>query len=70
MTTRIECPECEGDGIIATSECCDSEVRNGHCMECGDRCRYSTCPTCKGAKVIEVNKEENDPRDTTDWSER
>ena len=51
--TRIECPECEGEGTIPTSNCCDQEIQNGMCMECGKHCKESVCPTCKGDGVVE-----------------
>jgi len=64
------CPECEGDGTIPTSDCCDAEMRGIRCMECGRRCDPSTCTTCQGEGEIETSNENHDPSDTTDWAER
>jgi len=63
----IECPECEGEGTIPCSDCCESEIRNGHCVECGENCSYAQCPTCKGEKYVEPQKDEPEPdRDPSD----
>jgi len=49
----VECPECEGEGTIPTSMCCDAEMRNGICMNCAEHADYSVCPTCLGNKTVD-----------------
>lgn len=61
--TMITCPECDGEGIIPCSNCCESEMRNGHCMECGENCVPAKCPTCEGLGEVIPNKEEQDHED-------
>lgn len=48
------CPECDGEGTIPCSDCCESEIRNGHCMECGKNCGKAKCSTCEGTGTIEL----------------
>lgn len=59
----ITCKECEGEGTIPCSDCCDSEIRNGHCMECGENCVPAKCPTCEGLGEVEPIEEEQDHED-------
>jgi len=60
MNNEVECPECEGEGTIPCSDCCESEMRNGHCMECGENCVPAKCPTCEGLGVVQREKPERD----------
>lgn len=63
------CPNCNGDGVYVSSDCCGAEPSSngdgslsdyGLCPECGEHCEYVSekCETCNGEGEI--------PRDETD----
>lgn len=54
---EVECPACDGEKTIPCSNCCESEIRNGHCMECGKTCGYASCSTCDGTGLVKDNHE-------------
>ena len=58
--TRIECDKCDGDGTLAMSDCCESEVINQVCTACNEQCGYAKCDKCKGEGLVEPTRKEDD----------
>lgn len=51
------CNECYGQ-IDGFSKCCDAEVENNKCSECGRFCKSYPCSECGGHSVIEIRIED------------
>jgi DnaJ-class molecular chaperone len=55
----IECPDCEGEGIIFRSDCCDAIILGEDiCSECKDCCDGYQCNTCNGEGEVRKDREE------------
>lgn len=52
------CPDCDGEGSIAESDCCGRSIINGMCSFCAQVTKPTVCTTCKGEGAIP--KTEND----------
>ncbi len=61
----VVCEDCEGEGRIHLSNCCDAEMDMDRemCMKCHEHCEDYECDTCKGAGEIEKVPNTPDPDD-------
>ena len=60
----VECPDCEGTGMIAESNCCGSKILEPDiCAHCKEHTEKSVCDRCDGTGYLDVEKEreKNEP---------
>jgi RecJ-like exonuclease len=45
---KIPCDKCEESGYLPISACCESEIVDHTCVECGQACERAKCDKCDG----------------------
>lgn len=52
--SQRECPECSGSGFEYYSDCCGSEISDGKCTDCNNKCEIvsGVCRHCEGEGMI------------------
>jgi len=53
-----ECPDCNGEGKIAESECCGNSIFHGICALCGENTEPTRCSTCGGTGGVIMTDED------------
>ena len=58
-----DCSCCEGTGLLPMSNCCESEIHNGVCVDCNQTCKQAKCSECDGTGQVEMEPNEPDYHD-------
>lgn len=51
-----ECPDCDGEGKLDLSECCNAQMIHGLCVDCREHADGEDCEKCIGTGEIEADR--------------
>lgn len=59
-----DCPDCDGDGYLQESSCCNAEIIfSDICSLCGENCDCAECERCEGTGQIPIEPDEYETED-------